>query len=195
MKSRKSNLLEEFRKIQTAATETEDGQRCLIPPHPELKKKIDSEMKKLKAQASKGLLADNIKMVSDTNKMGLNDGLIFPGTMFPVGSSPTLVRNAALNRAPLTGTVRVAVILVDFSDKVMTATKAHFEQLFFGRAMMIYQGIAYLAFAVAVGAALYSISPLAMWTFLCATLVSALLVSGIQSVVARDFFDPPNKND
>lgn len=62
---------------------------------------------------------------------GLNDGLIVPGDEFPIGTPLRVVRNAALERAPLTGTVRVIIVLVNFSDKSMTKTKAHFENLFF----------------------------------------------------------------
>jgi immune inhibitor A len=54
-----------------------------------------------------------------------------PGTEFPVGTPLRIVRNAALERAPLSGTVRVIIVLVNFSDKSMTKTKAHFENLFF----------------------------------------------------------------
>ncbi|MCA1629257.1 MAG: M6 family metalloprotease domain-containing protein [Acidobacteria bacterium] len=62
---------------------------------------------------------------------GYNDGLIVPGEEFPAGTPLRVVRNAALERAPLTGTVRVIVVLVNFSDKSMTRTKAQFESLFF----------------------------------------------------------------
>ena len=65
------------------------------------------------------------------NPPGLNDGLIVPGNEFPVGTPLRVVRSAALERAPLTGTVRVVVVLVNFSDQSMTKTKAHFTNLFF----------------------------------------------------------------
>jgi immune inhibitor A len=123
-------LLENFMKIREAAEATHDGHRCMIAPHPDLKKKLDTEVKKLKASA-KGVLGDRVGIAAAYKPVGLNDGLIYPGTMYPVGTSAAMARSAAADRAPLSGTVRVAVILVDFSDKAMTATKAHFEDLFF----------------------------------------------------------------
>ena len=127
---KKSSLLDEMNRIHTEAQKTDDGNRCMIAPAPELKKKIDDELKKLKTTAAKGLLAGKIG-IRETQPVGFNDGLIYPGTMFPVGTSAAIARSAGLNRAPLRGTLRVIVVLVDFSDKVMTQTKAHFEQLFF----------------------------------------------------------------
>ncbi|HTL09647.1 MAG TPA: immune inhibitor A domain-containing protein, partial [Chitinophagaceae bacterium] len=127
---KKSTLLDAFTTIHTEAQKTDDGDRCMIAPSPELKKKIDDEMKKIKNSTSRGLLAGKIGIKQD-QPVGFNDGLIYPGTMFPVGTTASVARSAGLNRAPLRGTVRVIVVLVDFSDKVMTQTKAHFEQLFF----------------------------------------------------------------
>lgn len=130
-KTKNAQLLENFLTISKAARETEDGNRCLIAPSPELKEKLDAEIKKIKNQAESSILADKIKIGSDYKPVGFNDGLIYPGTMFPVGTSAEMARSAAANKAPLSGTVRVIVILVDFSDKVMATSKAHYEDLFF----------------------------------------------------------------
>ena len=62
---------------------------------------------------------------------GYNDGLIKPGTDLPLGTPLRVARRGALERAPLRGQVRVLVVLVDFSDKPMTATPQHFKDLFF----------------------------------------------------------------
>ncbi len=129
-KKMQSPLLDEIVKIHTEAQKTDDGNRCMIAPAPELKKKMDEEMKKIKSSAAKGLLAGKIGF-REPQPMGFNDGLIYPGTMFPVGTTAAIARSAGANKAPLRGTVRVIVVLVDFSDKVMTKTKAHFEELFF----------------------------------------------------------------
>ncbi|GAC1448147.1 MAG: hypothetical protein NVSMB7_09390 [Chitinophagaceae bacterium] len=129
-RKRKSILLDDITKIYREAEKTDDGNRCMISPAPELKKKIDDELKKIRNSAVKGLLAGRIG-VRNTTPVGFNDGLIYPGTMFPVGTTAAIARSAGANRAPLRGTLRVAVILVDFSDKVMVQTKAHFEDLFF----------------------------------------------------------------
>src|SRR5205823_3144628 len=100
-KSKNAQLLENFLIIREAARQTDDGHRCLIAPSPELKAKLDEEMRKLKAQAEKGILANKIKLGTDYKPVGFNDGLIYPGTMFPVGTSAALARSAAANRAPL----------------------------------------------------------------------------------------------
>jgi immune inhibitor A len=76
-------------------------------------------------------LVTNLIRLRQRTPPGLNDGLIVPGDEFPVGTPLRVVRSAALERAPLTGTVRVIVVLVNFSDKNMTKTKQHFENLFF----------------------------------------------------------------
>lgn len=130
-KSKNKMLLENFLSIKQAAEKSNDGHRCMIAPHPDLKKKLDAEMKKFKSQLDKSLLADKVTLGSDYKPVGLNDGLIYPGTMFPVGTSAEMARSAAANRAPLSGTVRIVVVLVDFADKAMTTAKSHYEQLFF----------------------------------------------------------------
>ena len=103
----------------------------MIAPHPDLKKKIDTEMKKIKDLTSKGILANKIRLGRPDNPVGLNDGVIYPGIMFPVGTPAKTAKNAAANRAPLRGTLQVVVESVDFSDKVMTETKQHFERTLF----------------------------------------------------------------
>ena len=62
---------------------------------------------------------------------GFNDGLIIPGTEYPLGTPLGRLRRAAATRAPLRGDVRVIVVLVDFSDAPMVASPDHFRDLFF----------------------------------------------------------------
>lgn len=130
-KTKKPKLADNFLKIHEAAQRSDDGQRCMIAPHPDLKKKIDAEIKKLKQGTKKSILANKIRMGREDRPVGLNDGLIYPGTMFPLGTTADVARSAAANRAPLRGTVRVAVILVDFPDKAFATAKSHYEDLFF----------------------------------------------------------------
>ncbi len=130
-KKQTPNLLESFEAIKEAAGQTYDGHRCMIAPSPELKVKLNKEIQKLKKQLEGSILSNKIKAGSEYKPVGLNDGLIYPGTMFPVGTGADMARSAAANRAPLSGTVRVVVILVDFSDKVMATAKSHYEDLFF----------------------------------------------------------------
>src|SRR5262249_31468729 len=73
---------------------------------------------------------------AEPNRPGLNDGLIIPPDEFPLGTPLGVLRNAAADRAPLRGVLRVIVVLVDFSDKPMTQTQAHFRDLFFSRGVI-----------------------------------------------------------
>jgi immune inhibitor A len=62
---------------------------------------------------------------------GLNDGTIYPPSDFPLGTSTRSIRRAAAERAPLRGTIRVLIVLVDFPDKELTESADHFRSLFF----------------------------------------------------------------
>ncbi|MEO5999303.1 MAG: M6 family metalloprotease domain-containing protein [Chitinophagaceae bacterium] len=130
-KGKNAQLLENFLAIREAARQTDDGHRCLIAPSPELKKRLDAEIKKLKAITQNSILNNKIRLGTDYKPVGFNDGLIYPGTTFPVGTSADLARSAAANKVPLKGTVRIIIVLVDFSDKVIATTKKHYEDLFF----------------------------------------------------------------
>ncbi len=131
-----SSLLDHVQTIYAAAAASDDGERCMVAPAPDARKRIAKELEK----ASKGLkslpAAAQIRARSPLT-FGLNDGLIVPGTKFPLGTPPSVIRSAAADRAPLRGPVRVIVVLVDFSDKKMaSATKANFEKLFFSQGEM-----------------------------------------------------------
>jgi immune inhibitor A len=57
--------------------------------------------------------------------------MIVPGDEFPLGTTAGTARGLSSARAPLHGTLRVIVVMVDFKDKVITKKKKHFEELFF----------------------------------------------------------------
>jgi immune inhibitor A len=63
--------------------------------------------------------------------IGMNDGLIYPGDTFALGTGPFPVSRAAADRAPLRGTIRVVVVLAEFSDQSFAQSNQHFEDLFF----------------------------------------------------------------
>lgn len=108
---------------------------CAIAPSPELKERWDKEL----AATAKRKRADGaaeLGLAREPRRLGFNDGVIIPPEAFPAGTPAATIRNAAADRAPLRGTVRVAVVLVDFSDKHMAATQAHFEQLFFSTGVL-----------------------------------------------------------
>ena len=103
---------------------------CVVAPAPELKEKLLDQFERLRNRAA-GLVGRNLSLAGPDH-VGLNDGLIYPGTYYPLGTTAAVAQRAALERAPLRGAVRVVVVLVDFSDKAMEAGAAdRFSQLFF----------------------------------------------------------------
>ncbi len=127
-------LLERMQSIYAAAAASDDGQRCMVPPTPGLHSRIAEELDS--ARESVRSLAASQLGVKPPKAFGLNDGLIIPGTEFPLGTPPSKIRNAAADRPPLRGAVRVIVVLVDFEDRPMTADKEHFEELFFSQGQL-----------------------------------------------------------
>jgi immune inhibitor A len=112
-----------------------DPDRCTVAPSPELSDRIKGEIERLGGQKRFEELGLVVK-IAEPRAPGLNDGLIIPGSQFPLGTSIERVRSAAAERAPLTGTVRVIVVLVDFSDQVMAQPLSHFEELFFSTGVL-----------------------------------------------------------
>ncbi|GAB4026879.1 M6 family metalloprotease domain-containing protein [Spirosoma koreense] len=105
-----------------------DNRCLLVPPSPELKDKINKEVDKLRKRES--VLSSNIT-IQRNKPVGLDDGLIYPGTLFPLGTTADVARSAAAERAPLTGVVRVVVVLVNFTDKAISQPASHYKDLFF----------------------------------------------------------------
>ena len=121
--------------ISAAASTSEDGNRCLIAPHPKVKKKIQAELKRFKAMARDTTFANTIT-IHEPRRPGFNDGLIYPGAELPLGTSLNVARSIRLVKKPLRGVVRVIVVLVDFSDKPMKKSISHFEDLFFSKGVV-----------------------------------------------------------
>jgi immune inhibitor A len=121
--------------IYKHARMSDDGTRCMVSPHPDLLARMHAEVHAMLAgRADLGIVEQMFRM-SDPNRLGFNDGVVVPSNLFPMATPPSTIRNAVLNRAPLRGTVRVAVILVDFSDKQFDAahTINHYNRLFFSQ--------------------------------------------------------------
>ena len=129
------SLIAGMERIYAAAAASEDGQRCMVAPAPELHDRIVSELRAARERMT--VPAGRLRAgLPRSNAPGFNDGLIVPGTHFRLGTPPSLVRRAASERAPLRGTVRVIVVLVDFDDHAMEQDAAHFEELFFSEGAM-----------------------------------------------------------
>jgi len=123
----RSKWLDELNQVHAGARATDDGNRCTVAPSPELKERIKAEIEGIRASST----SLPFIRVGEPERPGLNDGIIIPPEEFPLGTPMSVMRAAAAERAPLAGVVRVIVVLVDFSDRPMTQTAAHFQQLFF----------------------------------------------------------------
>ncbi|MBL8926773.1 MAG: M6 family metalloprotease domain-containing protein [Pseudonocardia sp.] len=108
---------------------------CAIAPSPELREQWRRQLADARASLADGG-APGLRIEGEPRRLGFNDGVIIPPDAFPVGTPLAQIRNAAADRAPLRGTVRVAVILVDFADRRMTQTAAHFQDLFFSAGVL-----------------------------------------------------------
>ena len=104
-------------------------ERCCVAPSPELRERIVQRLRDL-SEARDFNLGGRI-VVEPQKRAGFNDGLIVPGSEFPLGTALRVARGAAAARSPLRGSVRVIIVLVEFSDAKMKATTAHFRDLFF----------------------------------------------------------------
>lgn len=128
-------LLSQLSHLNNVFEATADGERCLVAPSPELRSQIKKELDSFRA-ASAGSLVGNFLRVQPKVPIGMNDGLIRPGTEFPLGTAAMTVQRAAADRAPLRGQTRVIVVLVDFEDQVMVKSKQHFQDLFFSTGVL-----------------------------------------------------------
>lgn len=103
--------------------------RCCVAPSPRLRERIREHLRSL-SEAPDINIGGRI-VIEPPKRPGFNDGVILPGSEFPLGTPLRAIRRAAAIRAPLRGSVRVIVVLVDFDDAPMTATLDHFRELFF----------------------------------------------------------------
>jgi immune inhibitor A len=108
---------------------------CAVAPSPELKQRLKAELARIRSGAAASLSA-NFAIGRHPRPLGFDDGVIIPPSQFPLGTSRRSIAAAAASRAPLQGTVRVIVVLVDFSDKPMTQPASHFNDLFFSTGVL-----------------------------------------------------------
>jgi immune inhibitor A len=102
---------------------------CFVAPAPEIRAKIEREREQ--AVQSFGF-AEGTRIV-EPREPGLNDGIVRPPAAVGDGFGFDEALAAAAAHPPLRGKLNVAVVLVEFSDKKMTKTKADFETLFFSK--------------------------------------------------------------
>lgn len=126
----KNGLLDSIAKIYRLANTSEDGRRCMVAPHPDLRNRIKMAMRTLAARSS--LPAALSLRAAEPRRIGLNDGVNVPPDEAMLGFAPSALRAGRVALSPeLRGTVRVIVVLVDFSDKPMRIPRKHFQDLFF----------------------------------------------------------------
>jgi immune inhibitor A len=94
-----------------------------------------AELARVQKRSQKAELS-GLGIAAKPRRLGLDDGVIVPPDEFPLGTPVSAIRNAAAERAPLRGTVRVIVVLVQFTDKAMGATANHFQDLFFSSGVL-----------------------------------------------------------
>ncbi|HEY5516032.1 MAG TPA: M6 family metalloprotease domain-containing protein, partial [Pengzhenrongella sp.] len=119
--------------VMTFGTRDQRTQTCAVPPSPELRAKWRKDLASVNKSRD---AAPALRLAREPHPLGFNDGVIVPPEEFPAGTPFSTIRATAADRAPLRGTVNVAVVLVDFSDKPMTATTAQFDQLFFSSGVL-----------------------------------------------------------
>jgi len=108
---------------------------CAVAPSPELKERLLAELADAKSR-SRSTLASALGLARAPRRLGFDDGTIIPPTQFPVGTPLSAIRSTAADRAPLRGTVRVIVVLVQFSDRALAQTASHFNDLFFSTGVL-----------------------------------------------------------
>ncbi len=108
---------------------------CAVAPSPELKARLKAELGSARGNVSSEL-ASALTLARSPMRLGFNDGVIFPPDQFPEGTAKSAIRNAAGDRAPLRGPLRVIVVLAQFSDKAMVQTAQHYRDLFFSTGVM-----------------------------------------------------------
>jgi len=119
-------------RVYQSARDSDDGERCMVAPSPQLRERIKAAIASL--AASGGLPQALSLHAAEPRVLGLNDGVIIPPEEFAAGTAPSIIRSAAARATgPLRGTVRVIVVLVDFSDRPMMQTQQHFQDLFFSQ--------------------------------------------------------------
>ncbi|MFE0653420.1 M6 family metalloprotease domain-containing protein [Streptomyces sp. NPDC059534] len=107
---------------------------CAVAPSPDLRRRMLEELDE--ARGGPGELTNLLGFTSTPTPLGFDDGTIFPPEDFPPGTARATISAAAADRAPLRGTIRVVVVLVDFSDKPITKSAADIDRLFFSLGAM-----------------------------------------------------------
>ena len=103
-----------------------------VAPHPELRRRMKERLDSIRSSANGDLGAFfNQLRIRDPVRHGLNDGVRIPATAFAPGTSVRAMRRMATERLPLRGTIRLAVVLVDFDDRQLTRRPSELDDVLF----------------------------------------------------------------
>jgi hypothetical protein len=98
-----------------ASHKCRDEAPCRVPPHPDLQARL-LEQKRLVQQDPAAPLSISLTHDGEVplggptgHVVGLNDGMIFPESHFETHVSRSVLVNAALERTPLRGTIRLVI--------------------------------------------------------------------------------------
>jgi immune inhibitor A len=108
---------------------------CAVGPSPELRDRWAAELQRVKKRGTRAE-TNALGLERKPRRLGFDDGVIIPPEEFPLGTPVSVISRAAADRAPLRGTVRVIVVLVQFSDKAMGNDANHFRDLFFSTGVL-----------------------------------------------------------
>ncbi len=108
---------------------------CAVAPSPELKERLKAGLAEARSRMGSPL-AEVLSVARGPRRLGFDDGVIIPPDRFSVGTPLAAIRSAAGERAPLRGAVRVIVVLVEFADKALGQSAAHFNDLFFSSGVL-----------------------------------------------------------
>lgn len=103
--------------------------RCIMPPAPELHEKIVTSKKNLEELKSAGKSISEFKNRKDNLPLDAFMSIVSR----PAKTRPDTFVSTTKEFAPVTGIRRAIVLLVDFSDKPATESKAHYEELLFSQ--------------------------------------------------------------
>ena len=114
---------------------------CAVAPSPRLREQLRTELADARTMIG-GVLSAAMGLSRSPRPLGFDDGVIIPPEQFPLGTSMRSIRAAAAERAPLRGTLRVIVVLAEFSDRAFGSSAAHFHDLFFSTGVMPHGSVA-----------------------------------------------------
>lgn len=88
---------------------------CFVPPHPDLLASLRNDAFKVQGFKGEGIFKNKARtLIGQERRLpGMNDGTIFPKSHFDRPTSIMAMSKSALERAPLSGSIKYVSILVN----------------------------------------------------------------------------------